>query len=305
VSAHRRIEPDAVAALDGAVVVAGASVAQRAAERFGPVAAEVPPGDGPVVAIGGGGLLDRVKAAVKRDGAPERELVAIPSLWGSGAERSPVIVLDALDGQKAIAVDPAYVPDCYAYWPELAETVGAPARRHGAADALAHALEAAMSPLADAAVKADAVGVLTQMLALDPDGDGDAEAWFVASGEACAIQARAGVGLVHGIAHTLEGPLRAAEPDAGWGHARIVAAVLGPVARLAARESQRFAVVAEGVDADALLGRADSLADPGDLARLADPLRKHWRSILRDPCTRTNGFLVRAAHADALLAAAR
>jgi alcohol dehydrogenase class IV len=301
VSADRRIGLDAVAALEGAAVVAGASVAARAAQRFGAVLEAVPAGDGPVVAVGGGGLIDRVKAAVKRDGAPGRTLVAIPSLWGSGAERSPVIVLDAPDGAKAIGVDPGFVPDHHAYWPELAATVAADARRHGAADALAHALEAAMSPLADAAVKADAVAVLAAMLELDPEADADAEAWFVASGEACAIQARAGVGLVHGIAHTLEGPLRAAEPDAGWGHARIVAAVLGPVARLAARESPRFAVVAEGVEADALLARADALATPGDLERLAAPLRDHWRTVLRDPCTRTNGFLVRGAHAEALL----
>jgi alcohol dehydrogenase class IV len=301
VSADRRIGLDAVAALEGAAVVAGASVAARAAQRFGAVLDAVPAGDGPVVAIGGGALIDRVKAAVKRDGAPGRTLVAIPSLWGSGAERSPVIVLDAPDGAKAIGVDPGFVPDHYAYWPELAATVGADARRHGAADALAHALEAAMSPLADAAVRADAVAALAAMLELDPEADADAEAWFVASGEACAIQARAGVGLVHGIAHTLEGPLRAAEPGAGWGHARIVAAVLGPVARLAARESPRFAVVAEGVEADALLARADALATPGDLERLAAPLRDHWRTVLRDPCTRTNGFLVRGAHAEALL----
>src|SRR5205814_1170581 len=180
----RRIDLDGVAALEGAVVVSGSSVVERVQRLFPDliVGTAVPPGDGPVVAVGGGSLIDRVKSAVKREEATDRVLVAIPSVWGSGAERSPVIVLDAPDGSKDIRVDEAFVPDHHAYHPQFAATVDPQSRRHGAADALAHALEAALSPLSDAAVKSDAVNVLARLLELDPEDDGDAALWFELSG---------------------------------------------------------------------------------------------------------------------------
>jgi alcohol dehydrogenase class IV len=267
----RALTPAEVAAEPEAVVWASASVERRVRAALPlPVVAEghVPAGARTVVAIGGGGLIDRAKAAVKRDGRARR-LVAVPSRWGSGAEVSPVIVLDAAAG-KSIAVDAAFVPDARGVWPELAATVGDREARDGCADVWAHALEALVSPLADDAVRTDARAVLDELAGL-PARD---PRWFDAGARACAVQARAGVGLVHGIAHVLE-------PRTPFGHAALVAAWLAPCWDLVRRR--------RGVDA----------APPGALfnaevhRRTATALQEHWPAVLRDPCTRTNGARVR------------
>jgi alcohol dehydrogenase class IV len=262
----------------------------------------LPAGTRTLVAVGGGGLIDRAKsAAAVNAGAPQ--VVAVPSVWGSGAEASPVIVLDAPDGTKDIRVDDAFVPAARVAWPELAETVAPERRRLGSADAWAHVLEAFTSPLGDAAVRADAAALLAELTAADPEGP--AADWLERSARACAIQARAGVGLAHGIAHVLEGPLRAAQPDAGWHHARIVAAVLGPVFAATRAEAPKWAEHADahGLDGDAIAARLAELPVAGDLERLAPALREHWKGVLRDPLTRINGFLVRRGHLDTLIGA--
>ena len=111
------------------------------------------------------------------------------------------------------------------------------------------------------------------------------------SAEACALQSRASVGLAHAIAHQLEGPL-------GIGHARLVAAALPTVFGLAVAEAPRWPDVAAAHDLDAeqIIERLASLADSEDIVAMEAALPEYWPSILRDPLTRTNGFLVRRAH---------
>lgn len=267
----RALTLDDIAAEPAAVVWASASVERRVRASLPlPVVAEgvVPAGARTVVAIGGGGLIDRAKAAVKRDGRAQR-LVAVPSRWGSGAEVSPVIVLDDIAG-KSIAVDAAFVPDARGVWPELAATVAEREALDGCADVWAHALEALVSPLADDAVRADARAVLDDLAGLGPRDP----RWFEASARACAVQARAGVGLVHGIAHVLE----ARTP---FGHAALVAAWLMPCWDLLRGR--------RAVDAVPPL----ALFNADVQRRTATALREHWPAVLRDPCTRTNGARVR------------
>ena len=128
------------------------------------------------------------------------------------------------------------------------------------------------------------------MLPLAPDAR-----WFEASADACRLQARSSVGLVHGIAHTLEGPLRAEQPGFGWGHAALCSTFLWPVMTLNFRLSdgaeQRFA--SSGLDAVRAIASAHALFDEDAYDRAAPLLAAHWNEILRDPCTRTNGALVR------------
>jgi alcohol dehydrogenase class IV len=302
--ACRRIGLDAVSAAAGPVC---AWVTPSAAERFGArfpgfhvLRAGVPPpaGTATFVVCGGGSLLDRAKALAPQRPDPLR-LVAIPSIWGSGAEVSPVVVLDAPTGGKAIAVDPSFVPDAYAYWPALGESVPAERRRHAAADVWAHALESSISPLAGAQTRGEATALLCELTRNDPQVD--VARWFELSGAACRVQARASVGLAHGIAHVVEGPLRARDPDAGWGHARIVAAVLGRVLALAERDAPRWSEVAARLPLELVRERVAALGDEQDLACLRPVVAEHLQEILRDPCTRTNGFLVRRSQLATLL----
>ena len=100
---------------------------------------------------------------------------------------------------------------------------------------------------------------------------------------------------MHGIAHTLEGPLRATQPDFGWGHAALCSTFLWPVMalnfQLSGGAGQRFA--AAGLDPDRALAPARALFDEDAYTRAAPLLAEHWNAILRDPCSRTNGALVR------------
>jgi alcohol dehydrogenase class IV len=257
----------------------------------------VPAGTATLIACGGGKLLDAAKAVAKRRPEP-LVLVAVPSAWGSGAEASPVVVLDRPDGTKDITTDPAQLPDDVVLWPALTESLSADQRRWGAADVWAHALEAIASPLGDVVLRAELAAVIDELGALDPV-DGDAGAWLRLSGRSCALQARAGVGLAHGIAHVMEAQLP------GWGHARIVAAVLPAVVRRTAAESPRWhdAAATHGLDGADIAARLETLTTPEDTETVLDALPAHWPAVLRNPCSRMNGYVVRRGEIDALRAA--
>ena len=104
-----------------------------------------------LIVVGGGTMIDEAKVAARDAGGPRR-LIAVPSIWGSGAEASPVVVLNR-EGKKQIRVDKKYLPDARVAWPELAETVPAARARQACGDCWAHALEAFLSPLADEALR--------------------------------------------------------------------------------------------------------------------------------------------------------
>jgi len=249
----------------------------------------LPEGTATLVACGGGTLLDAAKAAAKRRPDP-LVLVAIPTLWGAGAEASPVVVLG-----DEITVDAAQLPDHVVLWPELTETVPAELRRWGAADVWAHALEAIASPLATPELRAELAAIVDALAGMDPLA-GDARAWLELSGRACAAQARAAVGLAHGIAHVLRGRLD------GFGHARLVAAVLPTVVRRLGTEAPRWCET--GLDATAIARKLDALTTPADTSAVLDAARAHWPAVLRDPCSRTNGYLVRRGELENLRDAA-
>ncbi len=268
---------------DGAVAWVTPSVAGRVHAAL-PEVPQVDPNaplSAPVLLVcGGGALIDRGKAATRR-GAVRRRLIAIPSLWGSGAEVSPVMALNAAEG-KRIEVAPDLVPDARATWPELAETVPASLALDACADAWAHALEAFVSPLATDSQRSTTAELVRELLDLPLGRD---SRWFEASARACDAQAQSGVGLVHGIAHTLEGPT-------GLGHAALVATFVAPVFELMrARFVERCA--AYGLDHELIFERLRGLHRPERHVAVADALRAHWPRVLRDPCTRTHAVRVR------------
>ena len=243
-----------------------------------------------VVAIGGGKLLDAAKAW-RADHSPETSLIAVPSIWGSGAEVSPVVVAD-VEERKAIRMDDRFLPDRVVYWPELAKSIPDGLARTACGDSWAHALEGFLSPLADDALRQEIAELMSRMLNTSLGNSPD---WFKLSADACAAQARSSVGLVHGIAHTLEGLLRAEFPDHDWGHAKLCSTFLSPVLDFngqADGKSNRI-LVEHGVNVDGIRRVTKELHD-ADVYQAALPLLvDNWRMILRDQCSRTNVRLVR------------
>jgi alcohol dehydrogenase class IV len=237
-----------------------------------------------LIAVGGGALIDEAKAACRGD--KRVTLVAIASLWGSGAETSPVVVLSR-DGKKHIRLDSHFLPDIVVTWPELGETVDGERARRACGDVWAHAVEALFSPLASTELRrelAELIGLMLEMpLAYAPG-------WFELSARASALQARASVGLVHGMAHTLE--MVEAAPRVG--HAALSATLLAPVLDFDRRGSTWGDRLAEsGLSEDRLAGVAGHLHEPRLYGALVPFIQREWRTILRDPCTRMNGTLVR------------
>jgi len=248
-----------------------------------------------LVVVGGGALMDRAKL-LRRARAGSLRLIVVPSIWGSGAEVSRVAVQGPVEGQpgegKRIIVDPALVPDVRVEWPELVARVPQERARLASGDAWAHVLEALVSPLAAEDVRRDAAALVQRMLAMPLTQHAD---WMECSRRACELQARSSVGLVHGIAHTLEAPLRSREPGEGWGHARLCSLFLWPVLRLNQQASQKWQshVDAAELESSALLERARELFSVEDYRRTLPVLVAEWSRVVRDPCARTNVSVVR------------
>jgi alcohol dehydrogenase class IV len=280
-----------------AAVWATSSVRQRVADTLRlPVISSLADIDESIktlIVAGGGSLMDEAKhfRATQR---PELRLVLIPSIWGSGAESSPIAVRNR-SGVKEIAISETFLPDAVVYWPALLETVSAERSRHACGDVWSHALEAFLSPLANDALRIELSCLMAEMtqLPLRPD-----PRWFEASARACVIQARASVGLAHGIAHNIEQPLREQYPQHLWGHAKLCAVFLLPVMTLNRDASSKWTDLSRQHDLDstALWQVMEQLFEPAAYAQALPPLQENWIRILRDPCTRTNGTLVRSKY---------
>jgi alcohol dehydrogenase class IV len=252
--------------------------------------ADLPDATRTLIAVGGGTLIDAAKI-FRAESRPALRLIAVPSVWGSGAEASPVAVTQ--EGlRKRIRIGEQYVPDVRVLWPELAASLPERRLRHACGDAWSHALEALLSPLAEPPLRKETATLIRRMQQLPLGLDGR---WFDASVDACRLQASSSVGLTHGIAHALEGPLRTEQPDFGWGHAALCATFLWPVMSLNLKLSDRTAAKfeEEGLDPSAVLSRARALFEEAAYDRAVGPLAERWSEVLRDPCTRTNGVLVR------------
>lgn len=254
-----------------------------------------PAGLDTVVVVGGGALLDTLKAWRVRE-APDTRLVAIPSLWGSGAEVSPFAVLDKDDSKKIFSGE-EYVPDVCVYWPELAASVPEHLARTACGDAWAHALEGFLSPLANDNLRERLAGVIMTLLSLPIGND---SRWFEPSSEACALQAQSSVGLVHGIAHTLEAPLKAAYPEEQWGHAKLCSTFLWPVMSFNRDAGDKWSrtLMAHDLNESEILSRLRELFDASAYAQALETLQTNWLRVLRDPCSRTNSVTVRPASLD-------
>jgi alcohol dehydrogenase class IV len=243
-----------------------------------------------LLVIGGGTLIDKVKIW-RTVHAPELELIAVSSIWGSGAEASPIAVQN-LGTCKEIRVDERLLPNARAVWPEIAASVTSARARFGCGDCWAHALEGFLSPLADEPLRAELASLMAGMLVTPMS---DFAAWFEFSANAAAGQAKSSVGLVHGIAHTLEGALRMRSPEDDWGHARLCSLFLWPVMRFNAAASGRSSELLHFhcFSCENIFAALQEFFDDAAYDQVLPALRENWRRVLLDPCSRTNCALVR------------
>jgi hypothetical protein len=234
-----------------------------------------------LLAAGGGALIDQAK--LMRQLHPSVKLAALPTLWGSGAEASPIAVTNA-DGKKVIRIGQDLLPDLIVSHPGLAKSAPAEFLLHACGDAWSHALEGFLSPLGNDQSRRDLAEVMKRMLAQPLAYSAE---WFELGALACAAQAKTSVGLVHGIAHVLE--------DAtSWRHARLCSLYLLPVMSFNRHNSPKWALLAEhGLEDDVLFAVQHALFNESAYRGALPLLESRWMTVLRDPCSRTNSALVR------------
>jgi alcohol dehydrogenase class IV len=236
-----------------------------------------------LIVIGGGAHLDHVKRHWRGTGA--RKLIAVPTIWGSGAEASPIAVWIE-DGKKQFVKSGAIRPDAMAFYEDFMLTLSPNQVRSACGDTWAHALEGFLSPLATDELRAELAALIRQLQTMPIGLDAR---WFSLSASASAYQACASVGLAHGIAHVLEPRLMQA------GHASLCATLLAPVLRFndAVSEKWRLLTARFDLDGDEILACVSGLSTLDERRALSPHVAVHWRAILRDPCTRSNSVLVR------------
>ncbi len=261
--------------------------------RIIPNLQSITPSDRNLVVIGGGEMIDVAKA-FRAENRPDMQLTAIPTIWGSGAEVSPIAVLN-IAGKKLIKIGKELVPDKFLHCPELFKSIPDNLALWASGDAFSHALEAFLSPLATQELQEQASQSVQAMLKLGLKKD---PAWAELSRKACKEQAQASVGLIHGFAHTLETPLRTQNPTKSWGHAKICSLFLYPVFRFNLKNSSKLETLTAKfqIDLNEVESFSKSLFNIEEYEECIPLIEKHWNFILRDMCTRTNSALVRASH---------
>ena len=249
---------------------------------------QVASADGTMIVVGGGALMDRWKYRKVSEGF---RLICIPSSFASGAEVSGVTILNTPDG-KQIEMDDAYRPDGRAYLPELLQGLDASRVKDACGDVWSHAMEAFISPLATDAVRTELAALMKEMFSVPMQADAR---WFDLGARACDAQERSSVGLIHGIAHTLE-PLL--DDSIRFGHAALCAVLFAPVLQFNRTHSDKWGELVEqyGLSEADFDQVASTLFDPERYAVVCELMESHWKTIIRDRCSRTNGVLVRPAH---------
>lgn len=283
----------AIPSLGSTYLCLGASVRDRVQDELDLKVIDSPedtPSDAETLIVAGGGtLIDRAKV-FRRNQWPALRLIAIPTVWGSGAEVSPVAVITG--AKKDIHFSDELIPDNYVVWPELAKSVPVNLLRYACGDAWSHALEAFCSPLASEAIRKQAAELMNEIAGYPLAFD---ERWLDASAAACLLQARSSVGLIHGFAHVLEPLLRESMPESAWGHAKLCSVFLLPVLNFNVSRSPKVQGLAQtfGLKLEAVQRVGSLLFEEAAYCEALKTASQHWETIARDRCSRTNCILVR------------
>ena len=243
-----------------------------------------------LIVSGGGVLIDEAKIW-RNENNINLKLIAIPSIWGSGAENSKVAVKND-NGVKIIFVGEEYLPDVRVQWPELAEGLDDELLKNACGDVWAHTLECFLSPIAKDSIRQEAVEILR--ILIDKDFCIDSE-WFELSARSSAVQAQSSVGLIHGIAHVIEGKLLLDPMLVKYGHAALCRYLLLPVMSFNIDHTDIVTTLFNqySIDGKKVINKITELFDIGAFAAFQPLIERHWKEILREPMTRTNCTLVR------------
>ena len=212
---------------------------------------------GPLVAFGGGTVIDFAKVvaceiADLADGAAFPSIIAIPTVVGSGSERTPFASVWTLAGKHSVE-HPQLRPAAVILIPALATSVPRDLAAISALDALSHALEAIWnrnaSPTSDRFAAA-ALPVLADGLdrlanakgAIDLETVGRLMTGASLAGEAIALTRTA---LAHSISYPLTTELRVP-------HGLASAFALAEIARFNQGADARFDVIAHALECDRL-----------------------------------------------------
>jgi len=246
-----------------------------------------------LIVVGGGMLIDESKIWRINNKSPIK-LIAIPSIWGSGAENSRVAVKNE-NGKKIIFIGDEYLPDIRVQWTELAEDLDDNLIRNACGDVWAHTLESFLSPIANDLIRQEAARILH--ILTDKDFCIDAE-WFEISAQSSAVQSKSSVGLIHGMSHILEGKLLLDTGAVKYGHAALCRYLLLPVMRYNFKHTDKVVTLFDRYEINSvkIINKMMELYDIRSYKIIRPFIEKHWKEILREPMTRTNCTLVRSGH---------
>lgn len=184
-----------------------------------------------VVAIGGGSALDASKAiALQVNPMEPLPIVAIPTTAGTGAETNGFAVIETVDHRKVYPGSEQTVPALVILDAEL--TIGLPATVTAACgfDAIIHGAESLLSRSATAmsrAYAAESLRLTAPTLATAVADGSDIEArsrMLLGAHLAGKALTLSGLGIVHGIAHSITATL-------GTPHGVALASIAGPAMR--------------------------------------------------------------------------
>jgi len=290
-----------------------------------------------IVAIGGGSTIDSAKALWVRGSHPDlawdaitpltalslrdrTRFAAVPTTCGSGSEASWVAHLHADDRRFLEIASRELVPDWAVVDPSFLATAPARVVAETAYDALAHALEAAVSewanPFSDAHARAALSVALPGLARLGKKPDDELrEALLYASTQAGIAASNAQVGLAHALAHALStefdlpharlvGSLLPAVVEFNFPTARERYGALGPSVGVALVQN-RYALSAALRTAADSAGVPKNLRDAGvPVAELEEKLDAIVARALRMPGVASNPRVPSAPEAGKLLRAA-
>jgi alcohol dehydrogenase class IV len=180
-----------------------------------------------LIAIGGGSVIDLAKAVAllathpgpladyaavnggsARITASTAPVIAIPTTSGSGSEVGRATLIVLADGHKRALVSPHLLPKLAICDPDLTRSLPAPLMAGCGMDAIAHCVEALLSPRfnppADAiALDGLARGVAAIERAVHDPADDDARAALMMASLEGGLAFQKGLGAVHAMSHAL------------------------------------------------------------------------------------------------------